>query len=393
MSNNQTGEIQEGINLQPHTDDMFLLGLLLNANQAPNGWQDFLNAFRSHFNVHSCHIYIANMKTMAPRFQEFSGPQPSDWAMKEYLEKYFISDYTHLAVLRGEPHQWFASNLMPNRKEVESSPAHIEWANPNNIHYIAGTTLFRQGAFACVLVHNRGLNHGEYTKEDIDRYRALSPYIEKAMQLRIELAENNNDRLHLRAALNQLRIPVATLNEFGEVIATNNLMNSLLDSQQLLLLQDNKHLVLTQNEANKALQTNITQSVSIAKGVDLSYDSNAISITDTTKELTFSIGAEPIIEIEEGTGEKFIGAMVYAVSADLLPGVSEAQLRSLYQLTNAEARVCHLFSHNMSPKEIAKTEKKSIHTIREQLGNTFVKTKTKNQLQLTNLLASLPVIG
>ncbi len=42
--------------LQIAGQDMYLLGLLLYANRHGDGWQEFLDAFREHFNLHSCHL-------------------------------------------------------------------------------------------------------------------------------------------------------------------------------------------------------------------------------------------------------------------------------------------------------------------------------------------------
>ena len=374
-----------------HSQDTFLLGLLLDANRSPQGWQLFLDTFRQHFNVYSCHLYIANQNTMAPRFQDWSGAQPDELALKEYMEKYFETDYTHLAILRGEPNVWYASNLMPNKEEIEAAPVFTQWAIHNNIHYVAGCTLFRDGDWACVFVHNRSQSHGEYSEQEMDRLRALGPYIEKALQLRIQLAEHKNDRLRVKSVLNHFRVPVATVNEFGEVIAQNRLMDDFLLQQDNLMLNQGKHLSLENEATDKQLQMSIAQSVSLAKGQDLSYSNQAITIPGSSGQGGFSIGFQELIERDETTDEVFIGAMVYAVSPDLLSPVNKQQITELFKLTQAEAQVVHLFSCGLSLKDIALHEEKSVNTVREQIHNCYKKTNTKNQLQLISLLASLPV--
>mgnify|MGYP000113411591 FL=1 len=373
-----------------HSQDTFLLGLLLDANRSPQGWQLFLDTFRQHFNVHSCHLYIANQNTMAPRFQDWSGAQPDELALKEYMEKYFETDYTHLAILRGEPNIWYASNLMPNKEEIEAAPVFTQWAIPNNIHYVAGCTLFREGDWACVFVHNRSQSHGEYTQQEMARFRALGPYIEKALQLRIQLAEHKKDRLRIKSVLNNFRVPVATVNEFGEVIAQNRLMDEFLLKQSHLNLSQGKYLTLDNESTDKQLQMSIAQSVSAAKGVGLSYSNQAITISGTSEQKDFTVGFQELIEQDDTSGEVFVGAMVYAVSPDLLSSVSKRQISELFNLTQAEAQVLHLFSFGLSLKDIAIKEDKSVNTVREQIHNTYKKTNTKTQLQLLSLLASLP---
>jgi DNA-binding CsgD family transcriptional regulator len=82
---------------------------------------------------------------------------------------------------------------------------------------------------------------------------------------------------------------------------------------------------------------------------------------------------------------------MYVVSPEFLTPVNKDQLKSLFALTEAESHVCSLFAQNKPLKEIAVLEGKSVNTVREQLQNSYVKTNTKNQLELINLLASLPV--
>jgi DNA-binding CsgD family transcriptional regulator len=376
---------------QVHPQDTFLLGYLLDANRSINGWQQFLDAFRQHFNVHSCHLYIANRQTLAPRFQDWSGAKPSEIELKTYMENYFETDYTHLAILRGEPNTWYASNLMPNQAQIESAPAFTQWAIPNNIHCVSGCTLFTDGDSSCVFVSNRNKQQEKYSTEELNRFSALGPYIEKAIQLRVKLAEHKKDRLRIKSVLNHFRLPVATLNEFGEVIAQNRLMDEFLDQQANIRLHQGKHLTLLDQDADKQLQLSIAQSVSTAKGHSLNYSSQPITISDSQQKSNFSLGFQELAEEDSDSGEIFIGAMVYAVAPNLLLTVDKQQLRDLFELTQAESHVVQLFSSGMPLKEIAVCENKSVNTVREQVQNSYKKTNTKNQLELISLLASLPV--
>ena len=73
-------------------DDAFLLALLMDANQSANGWQEFLETFRQHFNLHSCHLYIENRKARSPYFHYWAGIEDSEISRQENIEKNFIAD-------------------------------------------------------------------------------------------------------------------------------------------------------------------------------------------------------------------------------------------------------------------------------------------------------------
>lgn len=370
--------------------DLFLLELLLDANRLNNGWQNFLDAFRRHFNLHSCHIYLSSGSELAPRFQDSSGPRPSDWQLKEYMEKYSHNDDTHLAILNGQPGTWFASNLIPNREIIESAPVFSQCFIPNGIHYVAGTCLFRDERSTCVFVHNRGQQHGRYGIGEIERCAALTPFLIHAIQLRLKLAEDIHDRLRIRSVLNKFRLPVAMLNEFGETMVQNSLMEQLVKKHQSIRLEHGKHRMLSHQEQDKQFKMAIAERIANAKGQSSSDDTYSLLIPAEEDIPEYRLAVEPMLEIASDEQQKFAGAMVYAISADMLIAPSPAQLAKLFNLSPAESECCHLFARGKSLKEIAELKCKSVNTVREQLQNSYRKTNTKNQLELINLLASLP---
>ena len=369
-----------------HSDDMFLLELLMDANRKANGWQNFLKAFQLHFNLHTCHLYIENINTSVPCFQSWAGIEKNEVAKQEYIEKYFINDLAHLPILNGELNTWFASNLIPAYSENKIHSAFAQ----HGFEYISGSTVFREEPWSCVLIHTRNAEQGKYLQSEIDRFLALSIYIEKAIKLRLYLSENKNNRNCLRSVLNQFHLPVATLNEFGEVVAQNRLMDHFLEQQECLEKSPNRHLLINNDLVDKQLQTNIQQAISFAKDNSQEHFSDPI-IINPRNNAPYIIGLQELLEKDDDTGEMFIGALVYAASSTLISNSSKQQIQSLFSLTNAESQVAHLFSQYMNLKEVARHEGKSVATVREQIQTCFKKTKTSSQLELINLLASLPI--
>lgn len=367
-----------------------MLELLLDANRVENGWQRFLDEFKARYNLLSCHLYIANIQTMAPRFQDFSGPQASELQLKIYMEKYFKTDYTHLAILKSEPNTWYASNLMPNYKAIQASPAYTEWAVPNGIKFVCGTTLFREDDWSCVFVHNRSVNQPEYTKEEVAHFQLLGPYIEKAIRLRIFIAEQTKNTTYISSILNQFNLPTASLNEFGEVIAKNTLMDKFLEKQDTLDLKNKKNLMLNLVNDDKNLQMSIAQTISKSKQKDLSYYSDHIPVKNPNTG-DFVIGLQELIERQENSSNLFIGALIFIIEPKQYASISPSKLISLFSLSEAESQVACLFCSGLSLKEIALQENKSTNTVREQIQSCFKKTRTKNQVELISLLTKLPI--
>jgi len=376
-----------------HQDDVELIGSLLDANRLPEGWQVFLDKLLGHFNLKHLNLYILCNSTFSPRFQDYSGIKPSEQAMKEYMDRFFGSDKVHHAMLAGPECRWVTGNFEPYQSMLNAMPGYHDWAsNRNDVPYTTGTVLFRTAEDTCALMFQRNKAQGPFTQEEEDRFTAMGPYIAKAVQLRVKLAEKKKDGLRLKSILNKLKLPVATLNEFGEVIAKNSKMDELLNSLETIKIGKNKRIYLTKKSENLNLQRSISQSVAIAKNRDLDYTNNAVTIYDSKNNRTISIGSCELIDRDEDSGDVFVGAMIYVVSPDLISSVSREQLKSLFTLTESEAHCCHFFGRNMSLKEIAVHRDTSVNTVREQIQNCYKKTGTKNQLELINMISSLPMV-
>jgi DNA-binding CsgD family transcriptional regulator len=98
-----------------------------------------------------------------------------------------------------------------------------------------------------------------------------------------------------------------------------------------------------------------------------------------------------LLEENKDSGEVFVGAMLYLIPDGISSSISADQLTSTFNLTPAEAEVCSLLMQNTPAKTIAKLENKSEATVREQIQSSYVKCGVSNQLELINLIGSLPV--
>ena len=375
----------------PHKDDVELVESLMSANNATDGWQGFLDKLTQHFNLNTCNLYMVNANTHSIRFQDWSGIKPSDIQMNRYFETYFATDRVHMQMLSGPEGKWLTPNLMPNRAELESTRAYIEWAQPNDFIYSTGTVLFRKNSSICALHFNRNGKQPPFTQEEEDRFTILAPYISKAVALRLHIAEFSGNNGRIKAMLNTFRFPVAVLNEFGELISVNSKMGAVLHDSSTIAINEENRLVLAASKEDAALQLSITESVSVAKDHSLDYSREAIHLGSANGRSTVSIGTCELVEKDQASDDIFVGAMVYVISNNIMESISKSQLQTIFSFTEAEAQCCHLFASNMSLKEIAVHEGKSVNTVKEQIKNCYVKTSTKNQVELINLISSLPL--
>lgn len=370
--------------------DVSLLDYLMDANCSPSGWQNLLDKFLEHFNLRHVNFYMMDSKFNV-LFQEWSGIQPSIEAIDEYLTKYLPIDKVHHIMLMSPECKWITGNFEPYQTMLKESPAFEGWARRHNFPYTTGCVLYRSEQGQVQLMFQRGEEHGPFTQEEENRFTDISILVSKAVELRLKLSSQSKNDVRLKSVLNKFRLPVSAVNEFGEVVAHNSAMLSFLQSQSDLVLE-NDQIKLMDDKSNSSVKHLITQRVSSAKGIVSPFDDHSEIIKISGKSSNFFVGACELHETSKDD-EQFSGALLYVVAPDLLSPVDKNQLKTVFSLTEAEAQVCSLFAQNKPLKEIAALENKSVNTVREQLQNSYAKTNTKNQLELINLLSSLPVVS
>jgi len=373
---------------QLSTEDLPLLDFIMDANQTADGWQTLLDKFLGHFNLRHINLYMLDSKFNV-LFQEWSGEQPTIKALKDYMENIFPDDKVHQTMIMSPECRWVTGNFEPYQSMLNAMPDFHRWTKEHNFPYTTGCVLHRGQSGQVQITFQRGEEHGPFTIEEEDRFTKMSQYLAKAVDLRIKLTGQDKNDLRLKSVLNKFRLPVSAVNEFGAIIAHNNSMLGFLQSQDILKVEDNK-LFLNDSERNRQLNHSITKSIANSKDIESMFDADASMVEINNGDDSFVVGACELSQ-KEDDGENFSGALLYVVSPDLLQAIPESQLKGLFGLTDSEAKVCSLFAQNMSLKEIAAKENKSINTAREQLQNCYGKTNTRNQLELINLLASLPV--
>lgn len=369
------------------TQDYPLLDYLMDANRIPEGWQSLLDKFLEHFNLRHINLYMIDSKFNV-LFQEWGGVQPSVAALKEYIEEIFPHDKVHQTMLVSPECKWITGNFEPYQSMLNAMPKFHEWTGTHNFPYTTGCVLYRGQQGQVQVTFQRGKEHGPFTIEEENRFTSMSKYLAKAVELRVKIADQDKNDLRLKSVLNKLRLPVTAVNEFGDIVAHNDAMLGFLQSQDVLKIEG-AQLVLSQDADNQKLKHAIVKSVANAKALESPFDADSSMISVKKGKEGFVVGACELSEKTEGE-EQFSGALLYVVSPDLLQPIKPSQLRNLFGLTEAEALVCSLFAQNMTLKQIAAQESKSVNTVREQLQNCYVKTNTNTQLELMNLLSGLP---
>lgn len=369
------------------TQDYPLLDYLMDANRAAEGWQSLLDKFLEHFNLRHINLYMVDSKSNV-LFQERSGVQPSISALKDYLENIIHQDKIHQTILVSPECTWVTGNLEPYQSMLNAMPLYKKWTVDYNLPYTTGCVLYRGHQGQCQVTFQRGIEHGPFTQEEEKRFTKVSTYLAKAVQLRVKITDQGKNNLRLKSVLNKFRLPVTAVNEFGDIIAHNDAMATFLQTQSTLRIE-NSQLVLSNSESDRLLKHSMMKSIAKYKTFESMFDAQSRVVNVSIDGRKFAVGSCELTE-RSTEGDHFSGALLYVVSPELQQAIKPSQLKVLFGFTVAEALVCSLFAQNMTLKEIAALESKSVNTVREQLQNCYLKTNTGNQLELMSLLSVLP---
>ncbi len=342
------------------TQDYKLLNYIMNANQSHEGWQSLLNIFLEHFKLSKINIFMLDSEFNI-LFQEWSGIPLTPSEIAGYVNNTSIAACSH--------------------KNTRN--------NSHKARYTIDHTLHQDHLGHVLIKFQRDNIHTPFTQNEEKRFTHMSKFLKKAIELRIKFSDQDKNELRIKSILNKLRLPASYLDEFGDIIAHNNAMEKFIKFQNSLKIEDKK-IVLSNKKHNHLLVHSISNSMKNSEEIESSLDSNAYSVAVRSNGENFTIGACKLAE-KSADGETLSGALLYVVSPDFLQPIKPSQLKILFGLTEAEAQVCSLFAKNMTLKEIAIQENKSANTVREQLQSCYLKTNTKKQLELINLLSSLPL--
>ncbi|RLV58142.1 helix-turn-helix transcriptional regulator [Parashewanella curva] len=375
------------MNSLPIKDDMFILGMLSNIHNDPKGWEKLMEALRSQFNLNSCNLIVTNNTSFAIRFQVGAGWFPDDEMASLYVNEYAQQDPILIKLQTSEIGKVYATNLVHEEINVYDTDYYLKWAKPQGIIEGAAAYLSVDKDWSTALLTNRKEEQGKYTLQEVERLNALLPYIDDALKKSFVIAQDTISNLRLKSVVNQYRLPVAILNEYGEVTALNKMMQLYINDKKTLKIKENT-LHFNDKEKDKKLSLSILSSSKRIAGVDIVVDEGSRFILNDNETLAF----EELIE-HDGEKDIFLGTFVYIVSQNYVSVVDKKQLHHIFSLTPAETDVCSFIVEGKRPKEIALILDKSIYTVREQINNIYAKTGCNSQISLINFLSSIPAFN
>ncbi|MDP2213007.1 helix-turn-helix transcriptional regulator [Phenylobacterium sp.] len=264
--------------------------------------------------------------------------------------------------------------------QIEVDPIYRDFFRPRGLGWSAGTGLQVPTGDSIVFSVERTLERGPFEAEDVAALNELRPHLARSAlvsaRLGLQRAQGATE------ALSGLRLPALLLNEAGTVIEANPWMETL--SEQVKFGAGNR-LVL----ADKAAQDQLAAALK-AINTQPGAERCTFPLRDELGKATMVLHLIPIRRSAHDIfGQSFALLLVTPVSSERTPAAN--LLRSLFDLTPAEARVAQGVAGGKTLEDLAVAGDVSINTVRNQLRRVLEKTGCTRQAELAALLASVAV--
>jgi len=380
------------------TDDAFqrLLGMIYEAVEDPRRWRAFYEALCPVVGVTSVHMLALDNRNGTLSYSEGANlPVQGELA---YMQKYHALDPRVPLIRERAVHAWTHCHQELDESFVARDPFYQDFLLPYDRRYLSGTKLLESGDAQVIFCTLSSPAQGPLGPAGIAFLDRLLPHLSRAVRLSLQNFVYSTQALVGHLMVNKLRQPVILASPGGEVMHTNEAARQLLQSTDLVRIEDGRVRLPAEYESElfrrfRELESGIKragsdgapelegqfQSMHIqgpARGAatDSLYAFFSLLLPQTSMG---AFGLRPII-------------MLIFYHPESAPVIDSSLLFAVFGLTPAESRVASLLAQGLSLKEIASVQGTQHETIRKQLRSIYQKTSTNRQPDLVRLLLHLP---
>lgn len=278
---------------------------------------------------------------------------------------------------RSEP-SFFVEQDFWSEDQIEQDPIYRDFFRPRGLGWSAGTGLQMPTGDNMVFSMERTLERGPIEPEYIEVLNRLRPHLARSAlvsaRLGLQRAKGATE------ALTELKLPAILLNEAGTVIEANAWAEALADE---IKIGAGDRLTLADKRAQEMLEANL-KLINTAPGAGRC----TFPLRDDFGAATRVLHLVPITRTAHDIfGQSFALLLATPVTSDRTPSIG--LMRSLFDLTPAEAKLAQSMAGGRTLEDVAADHGVSINTVRNQLRAVLEKTGCTRQAELTALLANI----
>lgn len=294
-------------------------------------------------------------------------------AQKLYRDYYWTLDPTLRVVQPAKVGAWFDCESVVNPVSTPV-PEYMDFAVRHGIRYVAGGKVQADNTCCTMLSLQRPADHQGFDRSSVLVFRRLAAHIGRAVSLSADLRQAELAKGLSLAALDALEWPVFAVNSMGKLLMANRKGEAQLKLGTPFVLRSGG-LHASSAELNLILKEILCSTAA----------RNGNSVRVTVGRLRWWIRSVPIATCP--------GTTLLYLSRVNGQKPSPALLQKLLKFSPAEADVACLLVDGHSIKEIASARAVSVWTVRAQVREVMQKAGVRRQVDLTQMLLSLPALS
>lgn len=319
---------------------------------------------------------------------------PYNWSDKslQAMNDYFfqINPFEHLLLEHTRPGIAYSSYDMVSEAEIENTEYYRDFLTPNDVHYMSGVFLFRDGTRIANLDFQRSRNAKPVGPDDVAALQKIAPHVTRAFQLNRQYWDLQENQSSFTDLIDLLPNGFILIDEDGRVAHLNGAAERIVQGQNGLRVTGNQLRAWKPLESEH-LAALIQVAVMTGRGTG-THSGGAITISRSENLLPLQVLVSPL-----RTDRAKVGAPGQRICAVVMIGdpndkakMPEVFLQQLYGLTPSEARLTAELAEGNSMQEIAARHELSKETLRSQLRSVFDKTGTRRQAELIRRILTSP---
>ena len=262
--------------------------------------------------------------------------------------------------------------------ELDADPIYRDFFRPRGLGWSAGTGLAIPTGDNMVFSIERAFERGPVEAEHVERLNALRPHLARSALVSARLGLQR--ARGAAEALTDMGLPALVLDETGRVIEATDLMAALLAR---IGTGAGDRLMLADRQAQARLTGALSEITATAGATACT-----VPLRDEVGRATMVLHLMPVRRSAHDIfGRGYALLLVTPVAADRAPSLE--LMRTLFDLTVAEARVARGLATGMALEAIAEEGDVAITTVRSQLRRVLEKTGCTRQAEVAALLASV----
>jgi len=359
--------------------------LLLNLYDEPHdtraGWWNCLEHLRKRFQADQAAFIVRRRISGVPSELIVCGDEPCAETQKLFFERLSSLDPF--------------SNLPPERvctvrdilsdDEWVSSEFYRKYLSAQKLVQVMGADITLSSEHVLAFRICRAADREDFTPDNREEFQFLLPHLRRIADARIRHSAMEASECIFTELLDCMDLGVVVLDQAGEVLNTNRAADRILNRRDGICIA-NGALRAAHGHDNQTLQKLIRQALQVASEGDGLVGTMGLHCNQS--EHLLGLAVRSLARKGAVTGIRQATAAVLLGGSRAQECLSEAAVKNIFALTNAETRLAMALVRGATIDEVALELGVSRNTIRTHLNGLFVKTGTNRQSGVIRALLS-----